>query len=395
MRNRRRTALSLIAVALGMALLMVLNGLVQGALEDALQYSIRYQTGHVQVRKDSYEEEKLSLKWKDLLEEPEALAARAQALPEVKYAAPVLWLNGIVNTSDDSAGVRVFGIDVSSPVYQPIRDATTAGAFLTADDRNGILIGKRLADELGVDVGRKIVLDIVDASGRAQESTFIIRGLFTTGLPFYDQNSIFLPIAKAQAFAGTGDRASAVVVMLRHADQADKVTAALQGPGLKVLTWKDLNAILLATARVGLSFYYILDLIVMLIVAVIIANTLLMAVFERVREIGILSALGMRSAQIRIMFLLEAILLGMAGILAGAMVGSIGVAYLAHVGLAIGDVATVGGGAYLMGTRMYARFMPGLFAGLGAATLFVVVLAALYPAWFASRLEPVEALRAL
>ena len=173
------------------------------------------------------------------------------------------------------------------------------------------------------------------------------------------------------------------------------MTAALQGPGLKVLTWKDLNAILLATARVGLSFYYILDLIVMLIVAVIIANTLLMAVFERVREIGILSALGMRSAQIRIMFLLEAILLGMAGILAGAMVGSIGVAYLAHVGLAIGDVATVGGGAYLMGTRMYARFMPGLFAGLGAATLFVVVLAALYPAWFASRLEPVEALRAL
>ncbi|MFQ5593425.1 MAG: ABC transporter permease [Anaerolineae bacterium] len=395
MRNRRRSVLTLIAVALGLTLLIVLNGLVQGTLADSLQYSIRYQTGHAQVRNDAYEEEKLSLQWRDLLENPAELVTQAEALPEVKHAAPVLWINGIVNTADDSVGVRVYGIDVSSPIYQPIREATFASGFLTADDRSGILIGNRLAEDLGVSVGQKLVLTIVNADGQPEEGVFTIRGLFATGLPFYDQNSVFLPLAKAQAFAGTGERASAIVIMLHDQDRADEVAAALSGPDLITPTWQDLNAVLLTAARTGLSFYYILDVIVMLVVAVVIANTLLMAVFERVREIGILASLGMRAAQIRLMFLLEAAILGVAGIVVGFGLGSLGVAYLASAGLEIGDVATAAGGAMVLGTKMYAHFMPGLFIGLAVATLVVILLASLYPAWYASRLEPVEALRAL
>ncbi len=395
MRNRRRSVLTLIAVALGLALLIVLNGFVQGTIADSLQYSIRYQTGHVQVRNDSYEEEKLSLKWKDLLENPAALTAQAATMPQVQNAAPVLWINGILNTAEDSVGLRVYGIDVASPIYQPIREATITGGFLTADDRSGVLIGNRLADSLGVSVGQKVTLDIVNADGNPEEGVFTIRGLFATGLPFYDQNSVFLPLAKAQAFAGTGERASAIVIMLHDQYRADEVAAALSGPGTKVLTWKDLNALLLTTAQTGLGFYYILDIIVMLVVAVVIANTLLMAVFERVREIGILASLGMRASQIRLMFLLEAAILAVAGIVAGTALGLLGVAYLANVGLEIGDVATVSGGAFILGTKMYARFVPGVFAGLAAGTLVVILLASLYPAFYASRLEPVEALRAL
>jgi len=395
MRNRRRTVLTVIAVALGLTMLMVLNGLVMGALEDSLQYSIRYQTGHVQVRRDSYEVEKLTLKWKDLLENPTALVGQAEAMPEVKVAAPVLWITGILNTADDSAGVRVTGIDIGSPLYEPIRQATVAGDFLMADDRGGILIGQSLANSLAVDVGQKLVLDIVDADGNPEEGVFTIRGLFATGLPGYDQSSVFLPLSKAQAFAGAGERASAVVIMLHDQDKAQAVAAALSGPGLKTFTWEDLNAILMTAAQTGLNFYYVLDVIVMLVVAVIIANTLLMAVFERVREIGILAALGMRAAQIRVMFLLEAVILGLVGIAAGLILGSLGVAYLAKVGLEIGEVASVTGGSILFGSKMYAHFVPGLFAGLAAATLVVILLAALYPAWYASRLEPVEALRAL
>jgi ABC-type lipoprotein release transport system permease subunit len=395
MRNRRRTVLTLIAVALGMTMLMLLNGLVEGALEDSLQYSIRYQTGHVQVRRDSYKVEKLSLEWKDLLENPAALVAQAGTMPQVAYAAPVLWINGILNTADDSAGVQVYGIDVASPLYEPIRQAIVAGDFLSADDRGGILIGQALADSLRLGVGQKLALDIINADGQPEEGIFAIRGLFATGFPFYDQNSVFLPLSKAQALAGTGDRASAVIVMLHGQGQADQVAAALSGPGLKTLTWQDLNAVLMTATQTALSFYYVLDAVVILVVAVIIANALLMAVFERVREIGILAALGMRAAQIRLMFLLEAVILGLAGIAAGLVLGSLGVAYLAEVGLEIGDVATVAGGAMLFGSKMYAHFAPGLFAGLAAATLVVIVLAALYPAWYASRLEPVEALRAL
>jgi ABC-type antimicrobial peptide transport system permease subunit len=143
-----------------------------------------------------------------------------------------------------------------------------------------------------------------------------------------------------------------------------------------------------------MGFYYILDFIVILVVAVLIANTLLMAVFERIREMGILAALGMKGRQIMLMFLIEAGMLALAGIAVGLALGSAGVAYLARSGLYMGDMSTAASGIAL-GTRLYSEFDAAVFAWLALATLIVVLVAALYPAWFAARREPAEALRAL
>jgi ABC-type lipoprotein release transport system permease subunit len=390
-RNRRRSFFSLLAVGLGLALLIVLNGYIAGVMEDSLQNSIRLQTGHVQLRAPTYEAEKMSLQWKDLLADAGALAARASELDQVMAAAPLLRASGNLSTMDDSAGVQLLGIEPSSGVYQPIQQAIVEGQYLEAVDREGILVGKRLADSLGLSVGRGVNLAVVDADGRADEGVFEIRGLYATGIPSYDETMILLPLSKAQAFTRTGDRASAVVMLLHDQADAELVAEALREPGLTALTWEDMNAFFLQTVETGLSFYYLMDLVVMLIVAVIIANTLLMTVFERVREMGILAALGMKGRHIRLMILFEATILGLAGILVGIALGSAGVAYLASVGIEIGDVATAVGGVAI-GTTLYARFVPGTFLALSLATLAIILLAALYPAWFASRVEPVRAL---
>ncbi len=394
-RHRRRSVFTLLAVALGLALLLWLNGLISGVVADSLANSIRLRTGHVQIRAASFQEDKLSLQAKDLLANPDALVAQAKALPEVKAAAPVLMASAILNTLDQSIGLQLLGVDTTSPLYDPVRSGVVAGNWLAPDDREGILIGRDLANSLGVSVGQNVSLALVDSDGKPGEGTFTIRGLFSTGIPSYDQSAVFMPLDKAQAFTGTSGHASLIMILLNNQDDTDKVAAALRAPDVSVVTWSDLNKVFVDTMQTAMSFYVILDGIVILIVAVIIVNTLLMSVFERFREMGILAALGMKGGHIRQMFLLEGMTLGLAGIVVGIVLGAAGVAYLATTGIPIGDkMAAVAGSNFALSATMYGRFDASSFIGLSLATLIVVLLASLYPAWYAARLEPVDALRA-
>jgi ABC-type lipoprotein release transport system permease subunit len=227
------------------------------------------------------------------------------------------------------------------------------------------------------------------------EAVFTVVGLFDTGIPSYDQNTVIMPLASAQAFTGTGNRASSIIVMLDDREDTEKVAAALQAPGIKILTWRELNSVLLETVGAAGAFYYVIYTIVILVVAVLIANTLLMSVFERTREMGILAALGMKRRQVMVMFLFEAIILALAGIAVGLVLGFGVVAYLARVGLSIGEEAASMVEGIAIGSRMYAEFAPGQAIVLSLFMFSVVTLVSLYPAWFAARLEPVKALHTL
>ena len=391
-RNPRRSIASIIAVALGLALLMMLSGYIAGVYDDALQNSIRLRTGHVQMRAESYEEEQISLQWEDLLDAPEQLAAQANALPEVIAAAPVLWANGILNTIDDSTGLRIYGVDVASPIYAPIREAMVEGEFLQPDDRGGILIGRRLANTMGIVLDQEVNLTIINADGQPDEAIFTIRGLFDTDVPSYDEASIFMPFARAQSFSLTNGHASAVTMLLHDQEEAGRVAASLATPGIKGLSWREMNQTLLKTVEATSAIYAVLYGIVIAVVAVVIANTLLMAVFERIREMGILAALGMKGRQIMLMFMLEAALLGIAGIIVGSVIGSAGVYYLANTGIAVGDIASSAGGIAI-GATLRAQFDVATFASLAGWLLAVIIRASLYPAHFATQREPADALR--
>jgi ABC-type lipoprotein release transport system permease subunit len=394
-RNRRRSFFTLVAVAVGLALLIFINGLIAGVMHDAVENNIRLRTGHVQLRAPSYEEEKSSLQWQDLLTNGEDLAARARALPQVASAAPVLWAVGILNTAEDTTNLQVYGIDVTSDFYAPVRDGLVAGEFLAADDRSGILLGKRLADSMGLQPDSKVSLTLIDADGQPQEQIYTVRGLFRSGAVSYDENSVFMPLAKAQAVTNTAGRASAVTILLHNQDDAEAVAAALATPDVKALTWTELNQVFLQTMAIGLRFYLILDFIVMLVVAVVIANTLLMAVFERVREMGILAALGMKGRQIMGMFLLEAATLGLLGIVVGVVLGTAIVLYMTNHGIYMGEDVAGSVENIALGATMYTRLVPTTIANLSLATLVVILLGSLYPAWFAARLEPAQALHSL
>ncbi len=392
-RNRRRSLLTLVAVALGVAMLVTMTGLYAGAIGDSIENNIRLQTGHLQLRDESYDEDKVSLAWEDLLDDSQNLATQIQALDGVQVASPVLWASGIIGTSEESVGVRVFGIDPLSDLHRRIRDGLVSGEFIQPDDRSGILLGRRLAESMDVTVGDQVSLLINTSNQQADEATFTVRGLYATGVPVYDDTTVFLPLSKAQAFTRTEGRASAIMALLDDREQADGIAQALRSPGFTLLTWRDLNQLILQAVEVSMGVTYLMYLIVLAVVAVVIANTLLMSVFERVREMGILAALGMKGRQIMAMFILEAGTLGLVGVALGVLLGSLGVLYLATVGLDIGEMATVAAAEIAYSQVIYGEFDPGATLALSIIAMVIILLASLYPAWFAARLEPIDALR--
>ena len=392
-RNRRRSLLTLVAIAVGVSLLVFMSGFIQGAITDSIENNIRLQTGHLKIRAASYDEDKVSLAWEDLLDNPEELAAQVRGLDGVEAASPVLRASGIVSTREESVGVRVFGIDPLSDVHARIRDGLAAGEYLQPDDRSGVLLGQRLAESLGVAVGDQISLLVNTADEAPDEATFTIRGLYATGVPVYDDTTIFLPLSKAQAFTHTEGRASMILALLKDRELADGLAAALRAPGYTVLTWREMNQVILQAIQAGMGMLYIMYLVVLMVVAVVIANTLLMSVFERIREMGILSALGMKGREILLMFLVEAGILGGVGVVLGVLLGSLGVLYSSRVGLHIGDMATMTTVSAAYSDTMYARFAPAETIAVAIAAMVIILLASLYPARFAARLQPADALR--
>jgi ABC-type lipoprotein release transport system permease subunit len=390
-RNRRRTLLSALAVSMGMALLLLMASVVAGEMRGALQNTIQLETGHLQIRAASFDENKLSLDWKYLIASPGKIVDQLKSIPQVESATPRLFASGIVTIGEQSRGVQVIGVDPGSPANQPFRKGMLAGEFLTADDRAGVLIGKPLADKLKMGVGDKINLLVNLSDGGVDQQLFSVRGIYSTNTSAFDENSVFMPLAKAQAFTGAQDHASTILVLLKDRDQAEAVAAAVHAPGYQVLTWRKMNEFIVQYEDFANAYMVILYLIVLGITATVVTNTLVMAVFERTREIGVLAAIGMKGGRIMAQFLAEAGLIATGGVIGGLALGILAVLYFTKYGIWIGNYGISG---VLLGDTIYAYLTLDNVVTLTAVTYVITLLASLYPAIMAARLEPIEALHA-
>jgi len=391
-RNKTRSLLSSLAVGVGMALLLLMVSVLEGEMTGALQNTIRLQSGHLQIRPASYEEGKISLKWEDMITDPDQVAEQIKSLSQVIVATPRLIASSILTISDESKGVQILGIDPDSAANQPFRDGMIAGEFVQADDREGILIGNILAEKLSLSVGDKVNLLVTTSNGDVNEQLFTVRGIFTTRTPGYDESTIFMPLAKAQAITATENHASTIFVLLQNSEQAELVAQAIQSDNYKILTWREQNVFITQFEDYANAFFVVLYLIVLGITATVVTNTLVMAVFERTREIGILSAIGMKGRGIMAQFLAEAALLATGGVIGGLIIGGAAVAYFTVYGIYIGDYGVTG---VLFEDRIYAHLTLQNTINLAIATYVITLIASLYPARLAARMEPIEALHGL
>lgn len=390
LRNKRRSFFSSLALGIGLALLLLMASVISGEMRYSMETAVKLQSGHLQIQAKNYNEAKSSLAFEDLIANPEQLADKISSLGQVALATPRLIASGIIANKNETNGIRLFGIDPQSAANEPFTKEILSGEFIQPDDRSGIMIGEALAKKMNLKAGDSVNLLVNTSNGDVDQQAFTIRGIYTTRTPGFDDFTVLMPLAKAQAITKTDGHASFIYVLLHEADQVENVRNALKTDQLQIKTYLEMNDMILQMEEFSRSYMVVIYLIVLAITATVIVNTLIMSVFERTREIGILSAIGMKGSRIMSMFFLESGFLAIGGILAGLVIGGMMVYYASTTGFYFGDV---GATDLLIGERIYAYLTFNDAATLTILAFVVAILAALYPAIMAARLEPVEAMR--
>lgn len=393
-RNWRRTAIALTAIVLGLILLLLLNGVIQGSDQGIYGNAVRLYGGNVQVHAPGY---RLKVSRMPLLPlaDAGAVVAAAQADPLVVMAAQRINTGGLVSTREGSLGVKITAIQPSVEGPHSLQaENISAGRFLLDEDTDAVLIGQGLATELGVTAGDRLTLVGRSKQETMRQRTMTVVGVYDLGMAEAEKGMVYITLPEAQSLYNLRDQVTEVAILLQKVGQEATVMPALAAalPGYEVDSWTTLHPEIAETIATKGVYTTIIGLVVLGIASIGILNLMLMAVFERTREMGVLAALGMKGRQVMWLFLLEGVLIGAVGAVLGCAAGYGLVALLGQIGIDFGFASDMGEVTALMGTRLYPVVSPANVVLSGLAVMIIAATASFYPAWQASRKEPATAL---
>jgi len=394
LRNRRRSLITVAAIAIGLAGLVFLWGYIDGINRQMIANITSYLTGHVQVHQKGYHDDPtLDLAF----DGPEGIAARIAAQPGVAAVAPRIESEALASGPEKTRGVLVVGVDPArESAITTLARAVKAGGYLDTADPNGVVLGDRVAEILRVAVNDEVTLVTQAADGSIGAGRYRVRGIYDSGIDMIDSAYVFLTLPAAQSLYALEGRVTTLAVRLGELGAVPDTSAALAGQfgaQFEVLGWQELLPRLADNVAFHELFTRIVLFVVFVVVTLGIANTVLMGVMERIREFGVMMALGTAPGNIARVVLYEAALLGLAGIVLGNAIGLGIVAYFGRRGIDLSQYAqamqTMPGLTGIVYPGARADHLLFLSVLLFAAT----VAASLYPAWKAAGFTPVEAIR--
>lgn len=395
LRNRRRSAITILSIAIGLAALTFIWAFIDGMNRQMIQNSTRFLAGDVQVHLKGYHDDPTL---DQTMAEALPVLAAVRADPNVEAATVRLEGKALASRGDKSRGILLVGVDpLDEPRVSLLFNAVVSGSAF-ADSTPGVLIGDQLAQALGLGAGDELLLVSQAYDGSVASGRFPVRGVFRTRIDELDGRVAVLPLAVVRDFFAAPSGASAIALRLRDRDQLDATQAKLSrdlGPRYEVLGWPRLLPLVVVSSRFHEVVAWVVLVVFFGIVAAAVANPVLMGVLERTREFGIMLALGTSRAQLLGLVLVEAMLLGGLGLLAGNLLGLAVTAFFARVGIDLGAFGSA------------LRTMPGLedvinpvirlerSVMVSLVVFATACLTALYPAAKAALLEPVAAIRGL
>ena len=400
-KNLRRTLITGTAIAGGLALLIWTGNLQEGSYDSLIRRGVSTMAGHVVVQAEGYQAEQDMLMLVDDAEatQSEVRSALAELAPDARLASRML-VQGLLQSTRNTSGVALVGIDpkAEAAVSDWHDKLVEGGEWLVEGDTKGVLLGEKLAESLEVELGDKVVL-MAQGEDEVVNRLFRVRGLIRTGVADIDGFMALSTLGAAQAALEQPGAATMVTIHLDDPKQVPAVREAvartLGERKVEVLPWQEalpeMYQFTLLDRQSAQAMFFIIG----VIVAMGVLNTVLMSVMERVREFGVMMALGTRPGQVALVIIYEGLLLGFVATAAGLGLGML--ATIPGMVWGIDFAALMGGTVDVAGVTMdaivYPKWnWPGTIGACITAWL-MTVLSTLWPAWHASRLEPVQAMR--
>jgi ABC-type lipoprotein release transport system permease subunit len=393
-RHRRRTLIVAVAMALGLGLMMFYDGLIAGFDQAIYGNAIKVLGGNIQIHAAGYRTE---LGENPLLPLPndQAVVQAALSQPLVQTATRRINTSGMVTSPEGAFGVSIIGIEPEKELDVNLAAKhVIAGRYLNPDDEDVIFIGKGLADAMNVTVGDRITMVGRSTHDQMRQRTMTVVGIYDLGMPDLEKSTVYISLAEAQALFNLTGQSTEVAIVLKQLGQEPKVIAALQPmlPGYEIDTWRNNYPELLAAISTKNGVMNIFSVIILLIAGIGILNLLLMAVYERTREIGLLGAMGLKPRQISLLFILEGTMMGLVGVAAGILVGLFINGLLRQVGMDFSAMSSATEYMALINGKIYPSWGLEKLVGRALTIAIISALAAVIPAREAASREPAEAL---
>jgi ABC-type lipoprotein release transport system permease subunit len=393
-RHRRRTVIIMMAMAFSLTLMMFYDGLIDGFNQAIYGNAIRVLGGNIQIHAAGYRE-KVDSNPLIPLPDDTAVVKAALSQPNVLAAARRIQTGGLISNREGAFSISIIGIepDVEKPVSL-IYEHVSAGKWLSANDQDVILIGKGLADAMNIKVGDRITMVGSDVHKQNRQRTMTVGGIYDIGISTIEKQTVYISLSEAQDLFGLRGQSTEVDITLKKLGQEAAVISALTPmlPGYEVESWVKNYPEFTSTISQKNAVMNVFSVIIVLIAGIGILNLLLMAIYERTREIGLLGAMGLKPRQIAALFVLEGAMIGVVGALAGVVLGLMLNGAVGKVGMDYSQFANLADYMALINGRVYPSL--GLNNLFNRVLTIVVIstLAAWIPAREASRREPAEAL---
>ncbi len=401
-RYKRRTLITATALAVGLALFVFVDSMLLGADKETLLNLYRYETGVARIVHQEYWENRDSSPLEYLVETRISLMNRLEqaGVP----AAPRLSFRGeLIVQQDpfDEAGSFPSQFTALDPAQDgrvfDLEQTVAEGRWLEPGEE-GVVLGGWLAEDIGAELGYPITIKTKDRDGYYQTMTLPVVGILSCPNPMVNRNAVLMPLATADYYLYTDGAVNSIALGLSENAPAEKRAAGIAEeiglePPLSVITWKTMASDYLALAQTKQGGSQVILFLVFVIAAVGISNTMLMSVFERIRELGMMRALGMSDRQIQAAFLLEAAGIGLIGAVLGIAAGAVNVWWLVTYGIDFSYLLRDADMGYRIASVFRGAWNPGGMATAGLVGMLMAVAVAWFPVRKAMKMEVTECLR--